>query len=208
MLYKNIDPIVSPEPLLTRIFYTHRDFSDNSIRHIGQEDAKSLHQLRKVYLAGNPLHCDCNLDWLRLQLLQNKLHAVKDVKRIRCASPQHVQSQALTSLSRSQLCGSTSTNSHQRHSVHKRSGEEIKKCGSVVCHSNAICTEDKCLCKKGYTGDGKKCTDINECKAPYYYCNTTNKAFKRCKNLDGSYECECNEKFFKPTPDKKNCTGK
>ena len=57
------------------------------------------------YLSGNPIHCDCSLEWLRLLLVKNVLHAVQDGEHIKCASPLRVGDKALISLSHNQLCG-------------------------------------------------------------------------------------------------------
>ena len=57
------------------------------------------------YLSGNPIHCDCSLEWLRLLLVKNVLHAVQDGEHIKCASPLRAGDKALISLSHNQLCG-------------------------------------------------------------------------------------------------------
>ena len=57
------------------------------------------------YLSGNPIHCDCSLEWLRLLLVKNVLHAVQDGAHIKCASPLRAGDKALISLSDNQLCG-------------------------------------------------------------------------------------------------------
>ncbi|XP_035662918.1 protein kinase C-binding protein NELL2-like isoform X2 [Branchiostoma floridae] len=82
------------------------------------------------------------------------------------------------------------------------------------CHSNATCvnmpTGYTCLCKEGFLGDGRTCTDVNviiqttfklfetfnikdvdECASigsPYSHSCGDN---TRCVNLPGSYICEC-----------------
>ena len=57
------------------------------------------------YLSRNPIHCNCSLEWLRLLLVKNVLHAVQDGEHIKCASPLRAGDKALISLSHNQLCG-------------------------------------------------------------------------------------------------------
>ncbi|XP_072017956.1 uncharacterized protein [Amphiura filiformis] len=46
-------------------------------------------------------------------------------------------------------------------------------------------------CPPGYTGDGERCEDINECLTGDYACDRN----ARCVNTIGSYRCDCNEGF-------------
>ncbi|XP_065910280.1 protein kinase C-binding protein NELL1-like isoform X2 [Dysidea avara] len=70
---------------------------------------------------------------------------------------------------------------------------DINECdGSHGCSEHATCINFHggyfCRCKDGYHGNGRTCTDINECanKETYDCPRTTT-----CKNTNGSYECEC-----------------
>ncbi|XP_065181489.1 fibrillin-2-like [Sycon ciliatum] len=67
---------------------------------------------------------------------------------------------------------------------------DIDECvtGSHVCHANSTCQNTigsyNCSCHSGFTGDGKNCTDINECLLPSPPCD-----YKRCINEMGNYTC-------------------
>ncbi|XP_073410087.1 uncharacterized protein [Dendrobates tinctorius] len=59
------------------------------------------------------------------------------------------------------------------------------------CHESADCTRSNnsysCRCKLGFSGDGKNCSDINECQSLYACPN----AKFECINALGSYKCSC-----------------
>ncbi len=62
------------------------------------------------------------------------------------------------------------------------------------CSANATCattsaTQVRCTCKRGFTGDGKTCTDINECLRNNGGCGAT--AAATCTNTVGSRTCSC-----------------
>ena len=57
-----------------------------------------------------------------------------------------------------------------------------------ACHQHAECIEPNCVCKVGYTGDGKvECKDINECDLNKNQCHS----LATCTNTNGSFECSC-----------------
>ncbi|XP_077341203.1 uncharacterized protein LOC143986670 [Lithobates pipiens] len=62
------------------------------------------------------------------------------------------------------------------------------------CHENADCLNSNssytCRCKPGFTGDGKNCSDINECQSPTACPN----AKYECINSLGSFKCSCRYK--------------
>ncbi|KRX99975.1 Signal peptide, CUB and EGF-like domain-containing protein 2 [Trichinella pseudospiralis] len=68
-------------------------------------------------------------------------------------------------------------------------------CASAPCHPDADCINEehghKCVCKKGYFGDGTNhCFDINECEpddGKSYACSSGS----RCINTAGSFQCNC-----------------
>ncbi|XP_048463766.1 uncharacterized protein LOC109933519 [Rhincodon typus] len=71
---------------------------------------------------------------------------------------------------------------------------DVNECvsGSHDCHSLASCFNSpgsfQCVCEAGYTGDGRNCTDVNECADPAMNQCDPN---AECLNSDGSYSCEC-----------------
>ncbi|PFX14672.1 Fibrillin-1 [Stylophora pistillata] len=69
--------------------------------------------------------------------------------------------------------------------------------------NNGICTNTQgsfnCHCAGGFKGDGRNCTDIDECSSGHgCHGNAT------CKNTVGSYTCACNNGY---TGDGITCTG-
>ena len=50
-----------------------------------------------------------------------------------------------------------------------------------------------CSCREGYTGDGKECRDIDECKDPELASLCVDNA--ECCNLPAHFVCKCNEGF-------------
>ncbi|CAJ0929764.1 unnamed protein product, partial [Ranitomeya imitator] len=62
----------------------------------------------------------------------------------------------------------------------------------LQCHKDADCMSTIsgdyfCVCKDGYSGDGRSCTDINECGQNNGGCH----ANAKCTNLPGSLSCAC-----------------
>ena len=52
-----------------------------------------------------------------------------------------------------------------------------------------------CSCREGYTGDGKECRDIDECKDPELASLCVENA--ECCNLPAHSVCKCNDKSAK-----------
>uniref|UniRef100_A0A673T825 Pro-epidermal growth factor n=1 Tax=Suricata suricatta TaxID=37032 RepID=A0A673T825_SURSU len=69
-------------------------------------------------------------------------------------------------------------------------------CGPVGCSSWAQCVSEgenaTCRCLKGFAGDGKLCSDINECGMSTAVCPP---ASSKCINTEGSYVCQCSEGY-------------
>ncbi|XP_059215533.1 mucin-like protein [Centropristis striata] len=67
------------------------------------------------------------------------------------------------------------------------------------CHKDAKCISTKqnftCTCKSGFTGDGRNCTDIDECAE----LTTCPNAKFECKNKPGSVDCFCRYQKTKDT---------
>ncbi len=84
-------------------------------------------------------------------------------------------------------------------------GATARTCGDVVCDPNATCngSEDaaRCTCAPGFSGDGTKCTDIDECATPSQNDCDPN---ANCTNEPGRYLCVCKTGFL---GDGKTCTG-
>ncbi|KAE8586619.1 hypothetical protein XENTR_v10021718 [Xenopus tropicalis] len=86
-------------------------------------------------------------------------------------------------------------------SLHDSTGQDdltVNPCydGTHLCDTRAKCQpgsglEYSCVCASGYQGDGRDCTDVNECEVGFTRCgqNTV------CVNLQGSYRCECASGF-------------
>ncbi|KAK1805472.1 hypothetical protein P4O66_019772, partial [Electrophorus voltai] len=49
----------------------------------------------------------------------------------------------------------------------------------------------KCVCSRGYHGNGTHCTDVNECVLGVHSCD----ANARCGNIPGSYFCQCQQGY-------------
>ncbi|XP_019273149.2 pro-epidermal growth factor isoform X4 [Panthera pardus] len=69
-------------------------------------------------------------------------------------------------------------------------------CGPIRCGTWAQCVSEgenaTCQCLKGFTGDGKLCSDINECGTSTSICPPTS---SKCINTEGGYVCQCSEGY-------------
>nr|XP_060511809.1 pro-epidermal growth factor [Panthera onca] len=69
-------------------------------------------------------------------------------------------------------------------------------CGPIRCGTWAQCVSEgenaTCQCLKGFTGDGKLCSDINECGTSTSVCPPTS---SKCINTEGGYVCQCSEGY-------------
>lgn len=78
------------------------------------------------------------------------------------------------------------------------------------CDPNAVCINLKtgftCKCNDGYWGDGKMCSDINECNQMGGIGGNLCRDNTKCVNTNGSYSCECLPGFRRR--DSLNCIGK
>ncbi|XP_078609800.1 uncharacterized protein LOC144881035 isoform X2 [Branchiostoma floridae x Branchiostoma japonicum] len=96
--------------------------------------------------------------------------------------------------------------------------EDIKSCiqDIDICHDNATCVNTTsghaCVCRRGFQGDGRNCTDIDECsiQPPLPNVAAMSDEISRhgcsdvCVNTVGSYHCACPE-YFILTADGKTC---
>jgi hypothetical protein len=77
--------------------------------------------------------------------------------------------------------------------------EDVDECvkGTFSCPTNTYCVNTRggyrCDCSKGYTYDGKSCTDINECSLTGTDAVCHGDA--DCTNTNGSYTCKCKAGF-------------
>uniref|UniRef100_F6TP48 Signal peptide, CUB and EGF-like domain-containing protein 3 n=1 Tax=Ornithorhynchus anatinus TaxID=9258 RepID=F6TP48_ORNAN len=77
-----------------------------------------------------------------------------------------------------------------------RSGPDVDECveGTDNCHIDAICQNTprayRCLCKSGYSGDGKHCRDVDECER-----DDNAGCVHDCVNIPGNYRCTCYDGF-------------
>ncbi|XP_032862831.2 signal peptide, CUB and EGF-like domain-containing protein 2 isoform X3 [Tyto alba] len=74
---------------------------------------------------------------------------------------------------------------------------DVDECalGLDDCHPDAICQNTpklyKCMCKVGYTGEGRKCEDIDECDNDF-----NGGCVHECFNIPGNYRCTCYDGFM------------
>jgi hypothetical protein len=77
-------------------------------------------------------------------------------------------------------------------------------CDDLACDENATCTtsggKPKCSCLDGFEGDGKTCTDVDECEEKTAGCASN----AICVNQPGGVRCLCEEGL---TGDGKTCTA-
>ena len=85
--------------------------------------------------------------------------------------------------------------------------EDIDECSSSSlnrCHPRASCHNYiggyNCSCINGYSGNGFRCSDIDECRGDSILCGK----HASCYNTLGSYKCTCNPGW---TGDGSNCTN-
>ncbi|XP_076068063.1 signal peptide, CUB and EGF-like domain-containing protein 3 [Oratosquilla oratoria] len=86
-----------------------------------------------------------------------------------------------------------------RHS----SRTDVCKTGRHKCDRNAVCKTlrrfHRCSCKKGWEGNGRTCTDVDECRLRNGGC------VHLCRNLPGNYSCACHPGFAPDPMDAHNC---
>ncbi|XP_005988472.1 signal peptide, CUB and EGF-like domain-containing protein 3 [Latimeria chalumnae] len=94
---------------------------------------------------------------------------------------------------------------HPATTLGSKDNQDIDEChkGTDSCHIDALCQNThlsyKCICRSGYTGDGKHCADIDECENEY-----NGGCVHECINIPGNYRCTCYD-GFKLAHDGHNC---
>nr|XP_021385191.1 signal peptide, CUB and EGF-like domain-containing protein 2 [Lonchura striata domestica] len=84
-----------------------------------------------------------------------------------------------------------------RRGFRGRGRGDVDECalGLDDCHPDAICQNTpklyKCMCKMGYTGEGRKCEDIDECDNDF-----NGGCVHECFNIPGNYRCTCYDGFM------------
>ncbi|KAF7245525.1 Signal peptide, CUB and EGF-like domain-containing protein 2 [Varanus komodoensis] len=74
---------------------------------------------------------------------------------------------------------------------------DVDECAEGIddCHPDAICQNTpklyKCMCKPGYSGEGKTCKDIDECDNDF-----DGGCVHECFNIPGNYRCTCYDGFM------------
>eukprot|EP00961_Rhodomonas_salina_P201748 2721481-Rhodomonas_salina.1 len=62
---------------------------------------------------------------------------------------------------------------------------------ATVCGANAVCVDTPgsfaCNCRRGYIGDGRRCTELDECAREVDNCHPR----ATCTNTVGSFTCAC-----------------
>uniref|UniRef100_A0A5F9CRA3 Pro-epidermal growth factor n=1 Tax=Oryctolagus cuniculus TaxID=9986 RepID=A0A5F9CRA3_RABIT len=73
---------------------------------------------------------------------------------------------------------------------------EQDDCASVGCGGRAQCVSEgeaaTCQCLKGFSGDGRLCSDIDECEMGITVCPPVS---SKCINTEGGYVCHCSEGY-------------
>ncbi|KAM3934404.1 signal peptide, CUB and EGF-like domain-containing protein 3 isoform 2-T2 [Leptodactylus fuscus] len=86
--------------------------------------------------------------------------------------------------------------SYTGHICLSTASQDVDECleGTDNCHIDAICQNTprsyKCICKSGYTGDGKHCKDVDECER-----DDNAGCVHECVNIPGNYRCTCYDGF-------------
>ncbi|XP_066475371.1 signal peptide, CUB and EGF-like domain-containing protein 2 [Tiliqua scincoides] len=74
---------------------------------------------------------------------------------------------------------------------------DVDECAQGLddCHPDAICQNTpklyKCMCKPGYSGEGKTCEDVDECDNDF-----NGGCVHECFNIPGNYRCACYDGFM------------
>ncbi|XP_019369696.1 PREDICTED: signal peptide, CUB and EGF-like domain-containing protein 3 isoform X6 [Gavialis gangeticus] len=94
---------------------------------------------------------------------------------------------------------------HSGSTLANKASQDVDECieGTDNCHIDAICQNPprsyKCICKSGFSGDGKHCKDVDECER-----DDNAGCVHECVNIPGNYRCTCYD-GFRLAQDGHNC---
>ncbi|XP_078350632.1 uncharacterized protein LOC144635396 [Oculina patagonica] len=170
------------------------DFTDNQITHIAQKDLEHLEKLQKVYLKGNPFHCACNLEWLRIKLHSSPTF-IQDGGKIECATPLKFQSKALKSLSN--LCDTINVLPLNRFLKRNAQASPLTECrqGEWLCEDKTECILNSKTCN-GHDdcrdgSDEFNCSTLSgsHCNGNKVSCPESGKCIPRSYICDWKADC-------------------
>lgn len=154
----------------------------NNLSTINEGALEKLENIRRLGFGENPWHCDCNMRWLVIWMMDRRV----DAGIARCHGPQSMSGQLIVSKS------PESFNCNGPLDV-----EIAAKCNPCLispCKYESTCLPDdssvyKCLCKTGFKG--------RNCETPIEPC-----ILKPCKNggkchalSEQNYQCSCIDGF-------------
>ncbi|XP_042560584.1 nidogen-1-like [Clupea harengus] len=92
-------------------------------------------------------------------------------------------------------------------SIHSEAVENPCFTGRHGCDTNALCRPGEgiqftCECSSGFTGDGRACYDVDECRDTPQICGR----HSVCSNQPGTFHCECTD-GFQFASDGRTCIG-
>ena len=163
---------------------SNTDCTDESIENVPKDIFETPYN--DIELSSNPYKCGCNMAWFITRLrLKDFTQNILDLDEIRCHTPRRLKGKQINRLKESDVCP-------------QGTAPIVNECklGRHKCHKYAQCWDRKygydCICRSGFTGDGRQCTDIDECQLTEQ-CDENSE----CMNTLGTYSCVCNQGYVK-----------